>query len=65
MYFPIFNFTSFQAIVKENYVTKIFQSLNRPNKSILQTKQIIKQNDLSDFEKVQLTNSVVKKDIQL
>ena len=27
--------------------------------------QIIKQNDLSDFEKVQLTNSVVKKDIQL
>ena len=27
--------------------------------------QIIKQNDLSDFETVQLTNSVVKKDIQL
>ena len=27
--------------------------------------QIIKQNDLSDFESVQLTNSVVKKDIQL
>ena len=27
--------------------------------------QIIKQNDLSDFEAVQLTNSVVKKDIQL
>ena len=27
--------------------------------------QIIKQNDLSDFEKVKLTNSVVKKDIQL
>ena len=27
--------------------------------------QIIKQNDLSDFETVQLTNSVIKKDIQL
>ena len=27
--------------------------------------QIIKQNDLSDFETVQLTNSIVKKDIQL
>ena len=27
--------------------------------------QIIKQNNLSDFETVQLTNSVVKKDIQL
>ena len=27
--------------------------------------QIIKQNNLSDFESVQLTNSVVKKDIQL
>ena len=27
--------------------------------------QIIKQNNLSDFETVQLTNSVIKKDIQL
>ena len=27
--------------------------------------KIIKQNDLDDFETVQLTNSVVKKDIQL
>ena len=34
-------------------------------KNIQILEQIIKQNDLSDFETVQLTNSVIKKDIQL
>jgi len=56
-------FTHFMNFVNLTETLDRYAQTGKEYTDILE--QIIKQNDLSDFETVQLTNSVVKKDIQL